>query len=542
MLTNEEYARELAKTQPITPVPVSAVNPAPSQVTQEIETVAAPLPYRKSKSTSGEAHSSTAETTVASTPYQPSSSNKNVVASSPGLSFSIPEQGNLILRLGGAVQQFFRDFGKKTPKLKPGETGDFQFLLDEESLPSRFKREVTLATRDFRRDPKGFVAEALHGEGNSKRRTQLLQAGVALGMIIYAFIFTSLLLMGLIRAKSNLNVSVVNYANAAVAAAKVTVQQLSGDNFQATLTTDDKGEVSFSKLIPGKYRVEVESEDCGKREREVLIQGKENDEKFEICFEKVQLLPTSDAKVEKAPKEIQGKGGFTGGSKKQIQQAHGGGGGGKETQAPPSKGVRPPFSLTPTIIPPSPDPPKIKNPTLISQPTLLGDPKVLPLEKGSIGDPKGVEGPPAPGSGKGGGIGTGSGGGIGEGEGGGAGRGRGGNAGGGDMAGGGGVGKGGAGGLVPYSALSTKPVVLYKEKAKYTEEARQNKIQGVVLLSMIVTAEGTVRDVRVVRGLPDGLTESAIEAAKKMKFKPATKNGEPVATKLGSVEFSFNIY
>ena len=56
-----------------------------------------------------------------------------------------------------------------------------------------------------------------------------------------------------------------------------------------------------------------------------------------------------------------------------------------------------------------------------------------------------------------------------------------------------------------------------------------------------MTADGGVANIRVVRGLPDGLTEKAIEAAQHMKFKPATKNGDPVATKT-QVEFSFNIY
>ena len=116
------------------------------------------------------------------------------------------------------------------------------------------------------------------------------------------------------------------------------------------------------------------------------------------------------------------------------------------------------------------------------------------------------------------------------------------NAGGGDPSMGGGRGTGGSGGLIPYGQLSTRPVLLHKEKARYTEEARQNKIQGAVVLSFIVTADGSVRDIKVVRGLPDGLTESAIDAARKMKWKPATKNGEPVATRLSNVEFSFNIY
>jgi hypothetical protein len=41
--------------------------------------------------------------------------------------------------------------------------------------------------------------------------------------------------------------------------------------------------------------------------------------------------------------------------------------------------------------------------------------------------------------------------------------------------------------------------------------------------------------------LPDGLTEKAIEAAKKIRFNPAVKNGAPVSVR-GQLEFSFNLY
>ena len=83
--------------------------------------------------------------------------------------------------------------------------------------------------------------------------------------------------------------------------------------------------------------------------------------------------------------------------------------------------------------------------------------------------------------------------------------------------------------------------ILFKEKAKYTEEARQNKIQGTVVLSAVFTSDGQVTSVRVIRGLPDGLTEKAIEAAKKIRFQPATKNGAAVTVR-GQLEFTFNLY
>lgn len=63
---------------------------------------------------------------------------------------------------------------------------------------------------------------------------------------------------------------------------------------------------------------------------------------------------------------------------------------------------------------------------------------------------------------------------------------------------------------------------------KYTEAAREQKIQGVVILQAVITKEGVVEEVEVLRGLPYGLTEVAIEALEQWTFEPATLEGEPV--------------
>ena len=132
------------------------------------------------------------------------------------------------------------------------------------------------------------------------------------------------------------------------------------------------------------------------------------------------------------------------------------------------------------------------------------------------------------------GIGRGGGAGVGSGAGGGLGPGRGGNLGGGNM------GIGGGGSVEPMTA-SLKPTILYREKAKYTEEARQNKVQGSVVLQVVFHANGTITDIRVVRGLPDGLTEKAIEAAKRIRFQPAVRAGVAVSVR-GTLDYSFNLY
>ena len=78
------------------------------------------------------------------------------------------------------------------------------------------------------------------------------------------------------------------------------------------------------------------------------------------------------------------------------------------------------------------------------------------------------------------------------------------------------------------STVDEKPVRLSAPIPRYTEAARANNIQGTVMLRVLVGADGDVRQVRVVRGLPDGLTEQAIAAAREAKFKPAIKDGKPV--------------
>jgi TonB family protein len=86
-----------------------------------------------------------------------------------------------------------------------------------------------------------------------------------------------------------------------------------------------------------------------------------------------------------------------------------------------------------------------------------------------------------------------------------------------------------------------RPTILSREKARYTEPARYNCVQGTVVLSVVFSAEGELKDIRVVRGLPDGLIRKAIEAALKIRFQPATKDGIPVSVR-GNLEYSFNLY
>src|SRR5262249_52636862 len=93
--------------------------------------------------------------------------------------------------------------------------------------------------------------------------------------------------------------------------------------------------------------------------------------------------------------------------------------------------------------------------------------------------------------------------------------------------------------IVPMTA-NLKPTILYREEARYTKEARSMGVEGTVVLQVVFHANGTITGIKVIRGLPHGLTENAIEAAKKIKFTPAMKDGKPVSVR-GSLEFTFNL-
>lgn len=83
------------------------------------------------------------------------------------------------------------------------------------------------------------------------------------------------------------------------------------------------------------------------------------------------------------------------------------------------------------------------------------------------------------------------------------------------------------------------PEKIFYPSPRYTEEGRQARITGVVILEAVIDQQGNVAHVKVLKGLPMGLTESAVETAKQWKFRPATKAGEAVAVFLNlTIRFS----
>jgi TonB family protein len=74
----------------------------------------------------------------------------------------------------------------------------------------------------------------------------------------------------------------------------------------------------------------------------------------------------------------------------------------------------------------------------------------------------------------------------------------------------------------------------------YSVAARAEKLQGTVILSIVVTAAGLVTSIYVVKPLPGGLTQQAAETVKDWKLKPAMKDGQPIAVRV-DIETTFRL-
>lgn len=207
------------------------------------------------------------------------------------------------------------------------------------------------------------------------------------------------------------------------------------------------------------------------------------------------------------------------------QRSSGGGGGGDHEKLLESHGSLPRFArnqLAPPAI-------VVRNekPTLVVEPTIVGPSELTVHQAEQTGNPlSAILQSPSNGPGFGGGIGTGYGGGVGGGSGPGFGPGEGGGLGGGIFRVGGGV---------------SAPRALYAPDPEYSDEARRAKYQGMVLLWVVVGADGRPHDIRVQRSLGMGLDERAIEAVKQWRFDPSMKDGHPVAVQV-NIEVSFRLY
>jgi TonB family protein len=85
------------------------------------------------------------------------------------------------------------------------------------------------------------------------------------------------------------------------------------------------------------------------------------------------------------------------------------------------------------------------------------------------------------------------------------------------------------------------PVAIFHPEPEYSEEARNLDYQGTVLCSAVVGSDGTVREIKILKPLGKGLDEKAIEVIRKWRFKPALKDGIPVAARV-TIEVAFNLW
>ena len=196
-----------------------------------------------------------------------------------------------------------------------------------------------------------------------------------------------------------------------------------------------------------------------------------------------------------------------------------GGGGGQHDNMPAAKGRLPKFSLT-QFTPPLVHP--IEHPQLPMTPTVLGNPQInLPnINAPNWGDPLGKTANDSMGNGNGMGVGNGNGNGVGPGQ---------------------GYGTGGGAPSAGTGGYGT-PACLYCPKPEYSDEAMKVKVQGVVVLSAIITADGRATDIHVSKGLGLGLDEKAIEAVRTWRLTPARgPDGKPAAVRQ-TIELVFQLY
>ena len=228
------------------------------------------------------------------------------------------------------------------------------------------------------------------------------------------------------------------------------------------------------------------------------------------------------------------------------EEGGGGGGGGKDEETPVNKG-REAAQMEKPDVPPSAYMDRVTNPELtLKVGTVNKNPRPaentdMPYGLKNGGDT--LSDGTGTGGGQGGGRGRGQGDGQGDGYGLGIGTGRGGGRGDGE-----GDGTGGGGDPNKLAVKPPKPVgptegvkILSKPRANYTDAARQNQVQGKVVLRVTFAANGSIGGISVISGLGNGLTEQAIAAARGIRFEPAKRGGVPYSV-TKPVEYSFTIY
>jgi TonB family protein len=87
----------------------------------------------------------------------------------------------------------------------------------------------------------------------------------------------------------------------------------------------------------------------------------------------------------------------------------------------------------------------------------------------------------------------------------------------------------------------TNPVVITKVEPDYPSDLRRTRVEGVVIVEGIITTDGQVVAVRVVRSLHPDLSAAAIKAARRWRYRPAGCSGQPVSSFV-TLTLTFNLH
>jgi TonB family protein len=86
--------------------------------------------------------------------------------------------------------------------------------------------------------------------------------------------------------------------------------------------------------------------------------------------------------------------------------------------------------------------------------------------------------------------------------------------------------------------VTEKAHILRRPEPRYPEEARAGGLNGIVKLLAVLAADGTIKHIFILQSPGDALTKAAREAANKIRFEPAVKDGRQVSTAI-VVEYNF---
>ncbi len=87
----------------------------------------------------------------------------------------------------------------------------------------------------------------------------------------------------------------------------------------------------------------------------------------------------------------------------------------------------------------------------------------------------------------------------------------------------------------------SQPLVLFAPAPQFSDQAREAKFGGTVLVNLILDVCGRPQNVHVLRGVGMGLDENAVTAVKQYIFKPAMENGQPVPVEI-NIQVNFQVY